>query len=254
MTANNVSVHKYLQERQNRHHASLDAPASQAMAEQMAASAVMLGQDEQCVDLTAPAEQPSDVAAQSALPAPTTSAASGKSRNTVKTVAAPARSRASTPALEADTSTNGGVIVRGEPAVPLSVLPGHSNIALKFQDRDAAISAMVQSVNWSCPKPDDTIPTTIEKRREYVLRLLLAMMNTEDLKNKGKGKGWMSEDDGEKTEEAEGKKVNLKYSQDAMEKVCWDIVVSTQRNLNLYLNTNSPSTSPSASTTKARPS
>jgi hypothetical protein len=99
-------------------------------------------------------------------------------------------------------------------ALPAGVLIENASMTLSFQTRDEATSAMVIDFNtWSPPSPDDSIPTTMEQRRTYVLRLLLAFVNKEDCINIGKTNGWK-----------ENKP--LGYTNKAMEKVCWDIVVS----------------------------
>jgi len=97
--------------------------------------------------------------------------------------------------------------------LPPSALPENTNIVLSFSNRNDAVKAVQHSAaTWSCPNPDPTIPTSDEERQEYVRGLLAAMMNREGCGNIGrKGKRWQ---------------VDMNhYSEEAMEKVCWDILV-----------------------------
>lgn len=97
--------------------------------------------------------------------------------------------------------------------LPPSALPENTNILLSFSNRNDAVQAVQDSVTtWSCPSPDPTVPTSDEERQEYVRGLLAAMMNREGCGNMGrKGKRWQVD--------------RNHYSEEAMEKVCWDILV-----------------------------
>jgi hypothetical protein len=99
--------------------------------------------------------------------------------------------------------------------LPAAILPKNSTLMLVHQKREDAIRTVTDAaLRWYPPRPDPSIPTSDKERRAYVLRLLLASMNREDLQNMGHGRG-------KRWADVEGH-----YTKDAMEKVCWDIVVS----------------------------
>ncbi|KAH7377309.1 hypothetical protein BKA66DRAFT_422476 [Pyrenochaeta sp. MPI-SDFR-AT-0127] len=99
-------------------------------------------------------------------------------------------------------------------------LPENTSLILKFSSRDEARNtALDRTLTWSPPKPDATIPTTPGQRAGYVLRLLLAMRNRDNVLDKAR----------------ESKHFNAKgaedmgggyyyYKAEDMETVCWEIV------------------------------
>ncbi|KAH7092420.1 hypothetical protein FB567DRAFT_588699 [Paraphoma chrysanthemicola] len=102
--------------------------------------------------------------------------------------------------------------------LPAATLPENTTMALIHQTHDAAIRAVKEtSLKWSPPTPDPSIPTSNAERRAYVVRLVLAFFNREDLQNMGHGRGKRWDD------------VKSHYPQAAVEKVCWDIVHIAER-------------------------
>jgi hypothetical protein len=99
--------------------------------------------------------------------------------------------------------------------LPPSASPENANILLSFSNRNDAVHAVHDSAaTWSCPSPDPTVPTSDEERQEYVRGLLAATMNREGCGNMSrKGRRWQVDQN--------------HYSEEAMEKVCWDILVRT---------------------------
>lgn len=101
--------------------------------------------------------------------------------------------------------------------IPDSVRPENSNRVLGFSTRQAAQEASFQRDNtWSSPASDPTIPTTDEERAHYTLRLVLAVENAVDTKNK-------------RNHKKKWENLDATYSRDAIEKVCHDLVVCTSQ-------------------------
>jgi hypothetical protein len=101
--------------------------------------------------------------------------------------------------------------VRGY-VLPDHILPENTNEALKFPSRDEATRAVqARFTGWIGCKDDDTMPENDQHRRAWVLRLKLAMKDRDNLVNKGYTDRW-------------AKDKPYQYDDEAMEKVCWDIV------------------------------
>ncbi|CAO2649828.1 Nn.00g011200.m01.CDS01 [Neocucurbitaria sp. VM-36] len=103
--------------------------------------------------------------------------------------------------------------------LPDMALPEKSNLALTFTNLNEARNAVLnRALDWMPPSPDPTIPTTDSQRANYVLRLLLAMRNRNNVLDK----------------DVESKRYNATgqddmgsgyyYKEEDMEKVCWEIV------------------------------
>ncbi|KAJ4364145.1 hypothetical protein N0V83_009600 [Neocucurbitaria cava] len=103
--------------------------------------------------------------------------------------------------------------------LPDMALPDKSNLRLSFTGLNEAKNAVLnQSLNWMPPAPDDTIPKSDVQRASYVLRLLLAMRNRENVLDK---------DAASKRYNATGEEDmggGYYYRLEDMEKVCWEIV------------------------------
>jgi hypothetical protein len=96
--------------------------------------------------------------------------------------------------------------------VPPSALPESTQLSLSFRDRKEALQTVTNAtIPWSPPNGDQSVPKNVAQRREYVLRLLAAILNRGDCQNLSGGKPrWKREQH---------------YSLQAVEKVCWDIEV-----------------------------
>jgi hypothetical protein len=97
--------------------------------------------------------------------------------------------------------------------IPDSAQPENSSRKLKFMTREAVQNAAFTSSDmWKPPTPDTTIPTTDKQRSEWVLRLVLAFENTEEVQGKKHFKDrWNN--------------LDQNYTADAIEKLCWDLLV-----------------------------
>ncbi|KAF1846237.1 uncharacterized protein K460DRAFT_406455 [Cucurbitaria berberidis CBS 394.84] len=103
--------------------------------------------------------------------------------------------------------------------LPDMALPENSDMSLNFTNlREARDSVLNRDLDCMPPSPDLSIPKTDEQRAGYVLRLLLAMRNRDDVLDK----------------DVESKRYNATgtddmgggyyYKEEDMEKVCWEIV------------------------------
>ncbi|KAJ4318687.1 hypothetical protein N0V94_004304 [Neodidymelliopsis sp. IMI 364377] len=96
--------------------------------------------------------------------------------------------------------------------VPDSAWPENSSRKLKFRTREAVQNARsLSSDMWKPPTPDATIPTTDKERCEWVLRLVLAFENTDDIQ-------------GKKNFVDRWNNLGQNYTADAIEKLCWDLL------------------------------
>ncbi|KAH7066394.1 hypothetical protein BKA63DRAFT_571765 [Paraphoma chrysanthemicola] len=106
--------------------------------------------------------------------------------------------------------------------LPFATLPENTTTMLIHQTHDAALRVVKDSsLKWSAPTPDPSISTANAERSAYVVRLILAFLNRKNLQNMGHGRGKRWED------------VKSHYPQDAVEKVCWDIVKEIQQDCKL---------------------
>lgn len=100
--------------------------------------------------------------------------------------------------------------------IPASARLANSTRKLTFQNRDAALlAASSRPKTWVPLSPDPTLPTTDKERARWALKLVLAFENTENVKNKRTYKGRWN-------------KLHKFYSPDAIERLCYDLVVSTK--------------------------
>lgn len=93
-----------------------------------------------------------------------------------------------------------------------------SDVTLYFNNRDEAVHGM-KAPNWSPPDDDETIPDTDEKRQDCVRKLVAAMLDLSKYNDKDGSvfkKRWYVVGEGRKDF----------YDPKAIEKVCWDILVS----------------------------
>lgn len=97
--------------------------------------------------------------------------------------------------------------------IPHSILPENSTRTLKFASfQQAKAALLVKDNSWSSPKDDETLPTTKAQRDDYVLRLVLAFENVEDVKNK-------------RNSVSVWENLHENVSEEVIEKICHNVVV-----------------------------